>query len=228
MDHNTIFIIVPAYNEAEVIQGTLKPLVEYGYRVVVVDDGSTDETESILCSLPVMVIRHIINLGQGAALQTGMTYALSRGAEIIVHFDADGQHNHRDIERLIQPIREGRADIALGSRFLNKEHTREIPPLKRVLLRLATLFTIMVSGIRLTDTHNGFRAFSRKAAQQIDIRENNMAHASEIIHKIARTKLSYVEVPVHVFYTQYSQRKGQSVFNSINIVFDFIIGRFLK
>ena len=228
MDHRNTFIIIPTYNEAEVIQETLKPLIEYGYRVVVVDDGSTDATGSILCSLPVTVIQHIINLGQGAALQTGMAYALSQGAEIIVHFDADGQHNHRDIERLIQPILEGKADIALGSRFLNREHAREIPPLKRILLRLATLFTIMVSGIRLTDTHNGFRAFSRRAAQQIDIKENNMAHASEIIHKIARSKLSYIEVPVHIIYTQYSQRKGQSVFNSINILFDFIIGRFLK
>jgi len=228
MDHNNIFIIIPTYNEATVIQETLQPLIENGYQLIIVDDGSTDETASKICSLPVTIIQHSINLGQGAALQTGMTYALSQNAEIIVHFDADGQHNHKDIERLIQPILEGRAEIVLGSRFLDKEHTREIPPLKRILLRLATLFTMMVSGIRLTDTHNGFRAFSRNAAQQIDIRENNMAHASEIIHKIARAKLSYTEVPVHILYTQYSQRKGQSVFNSINIVCDFIISRFLK
>jgi glycosyltransferase involved in cell wall biosynthesis len=228
MDKKNIFIIIPAYNEATVIRETLKPLVAGGYRIVVVDDGSTDGTCAAIRSLPVTVIEHSINLGQGAALQTGMAYALSRGAEILVHFDADGQHDHHDIERLIQPILEGRADITLGSRFLDKKHTREIPPLKRILLRLATLFTMLVSGIRLTDTHNGFRAFSRKAAQQIEIRENNMAHASEILHKIARAKLSYTEIPVRVFYTQYSQGKGQSIFNSINILFDFIIGRFLK
>jgi len=228
MDHNDIFIIIPAYNEAEMIQQTLKPLLEYGCRVVVVDDGSTDGTGAQLGALPVTVIRHIVNLGQGAALQTGMTYALSQGAGVIVHFDADGQHNHRDIQRLVQPVLAGQADVALGSRFLNKEDTREIPLLKRFLLRLATLFTVVVSGIRLTDTHNGFRAFSRAAAQRIDIRENGMAHASEIIHKIARAKLSYVEVPVHVLYTDYSRRKGQSVLNSVNIVCDFIIGRLLK
>lgn len=228
MEPEKIFIIVPSYNEAEVIQQTLHPLLDYGYRVIVVDDGSTDDTGSKLQCLPVTVIRHIMNLGQGAALQTGMTYALSQGAEIIVHFDADGQHNHRDISRLIQPILEGRADVALGSRFLNREHIREIPPLKRILLRLATLFTIVVSGIRLTDTHNGFRAFSRAAAERITIYENGMAHASEIIHAIARLKLPYIEIPVRIVYTQYSRTKGQSAFNSINILFDFILGRFFK
>ncbi len=228
MDPEKIFIIVPSYNEAAVIQQTLRPLLDCGYRVVVVDDGSTDNTGSQLQCLPVTCIQHIMNLGQGAALQTGMTYALCQGAEIIVHFDADGQHNHRDITRLVQPVLEGRADVALGSRFLNKEHIREIPPLKRILLRLATLFTIIVSGIRLTDTHNGFRAFSRAAAQRITIHENGMAHASEIIHAIARAKLSYIEIPVRIVYTQYSRTKGQSIFNSINILFDFILGRFLR
>lgn len=228
MDRSDVHIVVPTYNEAAVIRETLQPLIALGYRVVVVDDGSTDGTHEIVRDLPVRLIRHIINLGQGAALQTGMDFALSRGARIIVHFDADGQHNHDDIQRLIEPIVKGQAEVALGSRFLARENAADIPMVKRLLLLAATRFTVLVSGIRLTDTHNGFRALSRSAAERIRIRENGMAHASEILHQIASGRLSYVEVPVKVLYTEYSKRKGQSIFNSINIVFDFITGRFLR
>ncbi len=228
MDRSDIYIVVPTYNEAGVIRETLQPLIALGYSVVVVDDGSTDGTHEPIRDLPVRVIRHIINLGQGAALQTGMDFALSRGARIIVHFDADGQHNHDDIERLVEPIAEGRAEVALGSRFLDRENAEEIPFMKRLLLLAATRFTVLVSGIRVTDTHNGFRALSRGAARRIRIMENGMAHASEILHQIARARLSYVEVPIKVLYTDYSKRKGQSIFNSINILFDFITGRFLR
>ena len=228
MKSENIFIIVPTYNEAAVIQETLQPLIDGGYSVVVVDDGSTDETYAKIKQMPVHIIRHIINLGQGAALQTGMEYSLSRGADIIVHFDADGQHNPHNIEQLLRPILEKRVDVALGSRFLNKEHARQIPLAKRSLLRLATLFTILVSNISLTDTHNGFRAFSRNAAEQIKINENRMAHASEILHQIAKKKLSYTEVPIQVLYTEYAKNKGQSISNSINILIDFLLGRFLR
>jgi glycosyltransferase involved in cell wall biosynthesis len=112
----SVFIIVPAFNEREVILSTLQELIRAHYSVVVVDDGSTDGTAAQIADLPIYLLRHAINLGQGAALQTGMTFALKEGAEIIVHFDADGQHQIEDIETLIEPLRKGEADIVLGSR----------------------------------------------------------------------------------------------------------------
>lgn len=228
MDAKQIFIVVPTYNEATVIEETLRPLIENGYSVVVVDDGSCDGTREKVENLPVFFLRHIVNLGQGAALQTGMDFAASMGAEVIVHFDADGQHDFRDIGAFVRPITENQTDVVLGSRFLRDDDMRAIPPLRRILLRAATRLTMLLSGIRLTDTHNGFRAFSKNAAARIRIRENNMAHASEILHQISRAKLRYTEVPVHVRYTEYSKQKGQSMFNSVNILFDFLLGRFLR
>ena len=113
-----IFVIIPAYNEAGALAATIVPLIEAGHRVVVVDDGSTDDTQRVLKGLGATVVRHAVNLGQGAALQTGMDYALRHGAEIAVHFDADGQHPAVAIPCLVEPILRGDADIVLGSRFL--------------------------------------------------------------------------------------------------------------
>lgn len=223
-----IFIIVPAYNEGTVIQTALKPLLQNDYSVVVVDDGSTDNTCQKILELPVHILQHPINLGQGAALQTGVEYALEQGADIIVHFDADGQHNPDDIPALIKPIFEDAADVVLGSRFLSAASAHVVPKLKKVVLKLGMIFTGIMSGIWLTDTHNGFRAFSRSAAQKITITENRMAHASEILHQISYLKLRYIEVPVTIYYTEYSLKKGQSILNLINIILDFILGRIFK
>ena len=113
------FVIVPAFNEGEIIS-TLQGLIAAGYSVVVVDDGSTNGMDALVANLPVYFLRHPVNLGQGAALQTGMTFALQNGAEIIVHFDADGQHKVEDIETLLKPLHQGEADVVLGSRFLRE------------------------------------------------------------------------------------------------------------
>lgn len=223
-----IFIIVPAYNEGSIIKKSLKPLLEANYSIVAIDDGSTDNTCEQLRELPVHVIQHPINLGQGAALQTGVAYALQQGADVIVHFDADGQHNPDDIPALIKPIFEGTADVVLGSRFINPESARMVPALKKIILKCGIFFTGLISGIWLTDTHNGFRAFSRTAAQKITITENRMAHASEILHRISYLKLRYQEVPVTILYSEYSLKKGQSILNFFNIVLDFILGRIFR
>lgn len=223
-----VYIVIPAYNEGPVIGDVVRPLVDMGYSVVVVDDGSTDATQEALCRLRVHVLRHPVNLGQGAALQTGVTYALRRGAQAVVHFDADGQHVPENVPALLAPVLSGRVDVALGSRFLDPAHLSEIPRPKRVLLRFGAWFTGLTSGIWLTDTHNGIRAFSADAARRITITENRMAHASQILDLVKRNGLRYGEVPVRIRYTDYSMSKGQSVLNAINIVIDVFLRRVLK
>src|SRR5436190_10198979 len=153
-----VFVVVPAFNEGEAIGAVLDELRPYDVRVVVVDDCSTDATADAARKGGAVVLRHAINRGQGAAIQTGIAYALRRGAEVIVTFDSDGQHDAGDLAALVAPIRDGRADVVLGSRFL--EPRSAVPPTRRALLKLAILFTRATSGLRVTDAHNGLRAFS--------------------------------------------------------------------
>jgi glycosyltransferase involved in cell wall biosynthesis len=223
--NQNIFVVVAAYNEGRVLRQTLEPVVERGYSVVVVDDGSRDDTYAAARTLPVHRLRHAINLGQGAALQTGMTYALRQGAEICVHFDADGQHAADELPRFVNPIAAGDADVVLGSRFQLAADADAIPSAKRRLLRCAVLVNVALTGLWLTDAHNGFRAFSRTAAAKIDLRQNGYAHASEILSQIRAHRLRYLEVPTTIAYTDYSLAKGQSMWNAFNIVVDLALGK---
>jgi polyprenyl-phospho-N-acetylgalactosaminyl synthase len=189
-----------------------------GHRVVVVDDGSRDGTRHIAAAAGAKVVVHPVNLGQGAALQTGIDYALSQDADILVTFDADGQHRVADIPVLVEALRRERADFALGSRFLGQ--TYNLPRLRRWVLYAATIFTRLTTGLRLTDSHNGLRALTRRGAAAIRLRQNRMAHASEILVAIAQSGLSYVEVPVTIEYTAYSLAKGQRIGDSVTILLD--------
>ena len=222
-----VLVIVPAYNEGSAIQTTVKRLLASGYRVVVVDDGSSDDTAEVR-HLPIVYLRHSVNLGQGAALQTGMTYALRAGADIAVHFDADGQHDCAQIERLIAPIVEGKADVVFGSRFLRKEDTAQVPWKKRVLLRGGILVSWLMTGMLLSDTHNGFRAMSRRALGRVQLQENGFAHATEIMQRVREAALAYTEVPITITYTAYSQQKGQRLSGSLSVLFDLIIAKLAK
>lgn len=214
------WIVVPAYNEQSVIADVLADLQSLMHHVVVVDDGSGDATADIAVAVGgrVVVLKHPINLGQGAALQTGLMFALSRGAEFIVTFDADAQHCASDIERLLEALVVNKADYALGSRFLGQ--TVEMPTSRRYLLAVATWFTRATTGLTLTDAHNGLRAMTRRGAMQINLRQNRMAHASEILDQIAQSGLNYVEVPVTVRYSVYSRAKGQRTSEALDILLD--------
>lgn len=202
------WIVIAAYNEGAVIAGVVRPLIDSGYHVVVVDDGSRDQTALHARHAGATVVRHPINRGQGAALQSGLRYALRHGADILVTFDADGQHSADDVPRMVRPIAAGTADIVLGSRFL--EHAADVPVARRLLLRGAVIFTGVMSNIKLSDAHNGFRAMSRRAAEQVELQLDRMAHASEIIDQLARTKLPLMELPVSVRYTSYRSRRGSA------------------
>ncbi len=221
-DSLPICVVIPAYNEAPAIGKVLAELCAYPYRVVLVDDGSTDGTLDVARPFPVAILRHAINLGQGAALHTGIQYALQlQGVQTIVTFDADGQHDPANIARLVEALEQG-YDVALGSRFIQGGEAISIPWLKRALLSLAVWVTRRTTGLPLTDTHNGLRAFRRSAAARIRIQHNGMAHASEILSQVALLGLRYCEVPVSVRYTEYSLHKGQSLLNSVNILWEII------
>jgi len=218
-----VWVVVPAYNEARVIAGIIAELKWDAHRIVLVDDGSSDSTAEVAAECDAVVLRHPINLGQGAALQTGIEFALARGAEFIVTFDADGQHRTAEIGRLIDALETHRADFALGSRFLGS--AVNVPPLRRMLLRAATLFTRLTTGLALTDAHNGLRAMTRRGALRIRLRQNRMAHASEILGQIAASGLKYVEVPVTIDYSSYSRAKGQRSGDLIVILLDLFARR---
>jgi polyprenyl-phospho-N-acetylgalactosaminyl synthase len=213
-----IWVVIAAFNEARVISRVIADVSRHGYHIVVVDDGSRDDTAQRAGEAGAIVVRHPVNLGQGAALQTGIEYALRQGAEYVVTFDADGQHRPQDIAELLAALAKHHADFALGSRFLGA--SIDLPPSRRLLLKAATWFTRATTGLRLTDTHNGLRAMTRRGASAISLRQNRMAHASELLDQIAQSALRYVEVPVTIEYSAYSLAKGQKLSDSLTILVD--------
>lgn len=219
-------IVIAAYNEERAIGEVVRQLVVHYPRVVVVDDGSRDGTAAAALRAGATILRHVINRGQGAALQTGLRYAVQEGARFVVTFDADGQHDPADLPALLTPIARGEVDVCLGSRFL--EHRKSVPLGRRLLLTLAVVFTRVVSGMRLTDAHNGLRALSAEAASKIDLKLDRMAHASEILDQIRSLRLRYREVPVHIRYTEYSLSKGQRGGDAFRVALDYLIGRVLR
>ena len=221
-----ISVVIPAFNEQRTVGEIVRRVKEVVPHVVVVDDGSTDGTAQEASKAGAVVLTHFINRGQGAALKTGMAYALEQGAQVIVTFDSDGQHQPDDIEALVAPLRRGEFDVVLGSRFLRGGTW--VPPVRKVTLKLGILFTRVVSRIRVTDVHNGLRAFTRQAALRLSLNEDRMAHASEILDEIARLRLRYLEVPTRVLYTEYSRQKGQHSAAAFRIAWDFLLGKLRK
>ncbi len=220
-----LFYIIPAFNEASVIAQTVAslstdaPLGE----IVVVDDGSRDDTGPLALSAGAVVLRHLKNRGYGAALQTGLAYAQTQDADVAVTFDADGQHDPEDVPALIGPILEGRCDVVLASRFLDTASTTDMPRSRRLTLKAGVLFTRMMSRVRVTDAHNGLRAFSRRAIGLMQTASDDMAYASEVHDQIYRHKLSYAEVPSHIRYTEYSLAKGQRSTAAMRIAWRFFL-----
>lgn len=221
--HSTTWFVIPAYNEARAIGETVRDLRTQFQNIVVVDDHSSDETRACALEAGAHVCRHPINLGQGAALQTGIDFALRQGAERIVTFDADGQHRVADALVMLETLDQNRCDVVLGSRFLGA--AEGISNRKRAFLKAATWYTRVTTGLSVTDTHNGLRVFSRSAAQRLRITQNRMAHASEILHKISDLKLSFIEVPCTIIYTDYSKAKGQRMTGAFAILSDLFLRR---
>lgn len=218
------WLVVPLYNEGAVVGDVIRTARQRFCKIVCVDDGSKDASGQIAREAGAVVVTHPINLGQGAALQTGIDYALGDpAASYFVTFDSDGQHRTEDAERMVQRLRTEELDIVLGSRFLNTKIEAGIA--KRIVLKLAVLFERLTTRLKVTDTHNGLRAISRTAASKIRIRQDRMAHGSEILREIAHHDLRYDEEPVHIIYTDYSRAKGQSLWNSVNILNELFLNR---
>ena len=216
------WIIIPLYNEASVIGGVVADLSAHFSHIVCVDDGSTDGSAAVAEAAGAIVIAHPVNLGQGAALQTGIEFALMHpGAEYIVTFDADGQHRIVDAVAMLGVARDKDVAIVFGSRFLDDRTKPGV--LKRVVLKTAVWVTNMTTGLTLTDAHNGLRVMRRDAASGVHLTQDRMAHATEIVLQLGRTGLPWIEYPVEVLYTDYSKAKGQCLLNSVNILVDLVV-----
>ncbi len=218
-----ISCVIPAWNEAKNIKTVIDKVRPWVSEIIVVDDCSDDETSKLAQAAGATVLRHPINRGQGAALQTGNEYALSKGTEIIVHFDGDDQFLATEIKDITAPILSGQADIVFGSRFLGKK--ANLPFLKKYLIMpTARIFNRLFFGIKLSDPQNGFRALNRRAAEIITIENRAMAHNSEIQAKAFQNRLRVAEVPVTVVY----HRFGQKLSGGFKIVSDLLINKIIK
>jgi glycosyltransferase involved in cell wall biosynthesis len=223
MVEKKIFCVIPAYNEEKTIGKVVREVKLLVDKVIVVDDGSSDRTAARARAAGATVLRHILNRGQGAGLATGNEYSLLAGAEIIVHFDADGQFKAGEIPSMVAPIVKGEAEIVFGSRFLGKKSN--LPWAKKnIILPLARLVNFIFLRVKLSDPQSGFRALSYRAAQKINITQDGMAHCSEIMAQAFRLRLKIKEVPITVFYQDFGQRFS----GGLKILRDLFLGRVLN
>jgi glycosyltransferase involved in cell wall biosynthesis len=226
MQNEDVWLVVPLYDEAAVIADVVEQARSVFPKIVCVDDGSRDASADRAEQAGAAVVRHPVNLGQGAALQTGVEYALGDPAmRYVVTYDADGQHQIHDVEVMLERIRRGDVRVVFGSRFLDER--TEASALKKLVLRAAVAYTNLTTGTRLTDAHNGLRVLDRDVVARLDITQNRMAHASEIVSQIGSMRFGgervrYAEEPVHILYTDYSRAKGQSLWNAVNILAELI------
>jgi len=217
-----VVVIVPLYNEEAVIADVVHDLLKHFSTVVCIDDGSSDSSADLARAAGATVIHHPYNLGQGAALQTGIVYARSLPTtNYVVTFDADGQHRVPDVVAMLALAREKNLAIVFGSRFLDRRTKPGFA--KKTVLKVAVFITRLVTGLKLTDAHNGLRVIRRDALDHVNLIQDRMSHATEIVQQLAKTKMRWREYPVEVLYTEYSKKKGQSLLNSINILFDLIV-----
>jgi glycosyltransferase involved in cell wall biosynthesis len=215
------WVVIPMFNEGSVIQDVVADVRRTFPYVVCVDDGSSDVSARSAAAAGAIVVKHPINLGQGAALQTGFDYALSDPAMTeVVTFDADGQHQVGDAAEMVVKLRAEHLDVVIGSRFLDERS--EVARLRRAILKTAAVYTRWTSGMALTDAHNGLRALDRGVLERVRLTQNRMAHASELVDKIGALKVKWAEHPTHIIYSDYSKAKGQSLLNSVNILFELI------
>ena len=225
--NNHVWLVIPAFNEGAVVRSVVNDALALFTNVVVVDDGSIDSTGEEIYKTSAWCLKHPINLGQGAALMTGIEFAYSKGATYIASFDADGQHSPADVVQMYNMMEtSGSLDVVLGSRFMG--YANNIPKVKRFFLKLAVFYMRLATGVPLSDAHNGLRLFTREAIRKLKLRQNGMSHASEIIELIGKFKMKYAECGVTIKYTDYSISKGQRMSNSISIIVNSFLDKILR
>jgi glycosyltransferase involved in cell wall biosynthesis len=218
-------VLVPVYNEETVVGDVVAGLRAHFDVVVCVDDGSKDASGERAREAGAVVLTHRVNLGQGAALRTGIEHVLRRpDIDHVITFDADGQHAVADALAMLDVARRRGVDVVLGSRNLGASHGQTRG--RRLVLKAALALSRWQSGLALTDTHNGLRVLSRRALEALALRQRGMAHASEIEVLVARHGLSWVDHPVTITYDEYSRAKGQSSLNAFNVLYDLVSARF--
>ena len=220
-----VYVVLPAYNESEVIEDVIEELKEGNFAIIVVDDGSTDNTYKIakdsLKNYYAFIYRHSINRGVGAALKTGIEVALQKNADLIVTIDADGQHDPNDIDSLLKPLINDEADLVNGTRNFD-----EMPVSKKLANQIMNVITWIFYGIHVKDSQTGFKAFNRKAAKVFEIHSRGFGVISEIMGEVKKNDLRLKEVPIKTIYTDYSMTKGTNLKVGLKILFKLIINLF--
>lgn len=213
-------IVIPAYNEAGSIENVLKNLPKKIHGIdqiisIVVDDGSTDKTFEIAKKHASYPVHHVINLGVGAATTSGLEAAKKLKCNIVVTIDADGQHNPKDIKKIIQPILTNKADFVIGTRMKN---SKGMPTLKIIGNWMMNILTLIIFRKWSTDSQSGMKALSKRALQKIELHSIGYEVCSELVGEITRNKLTFTEIPIEVIYTDHSRSKGQDWLNAVNIL----------
>ena len=226
-DFRDTWLIIPCYNEGQVIQEVIENARQTFPNIVAVNDGSVDDSAARIHAGGAHLVNHPVNLGQGAGIQTGVEYARAQpGAQYFVTFDADGQHQVKDVVRMVSRLREEPVDIIVGTRFGRpRAENDQVPWIKRVVLKTVVFLSPTTRRLGLSDAHNGLRVFNKKVADEMNIRMNGMSHASELVSMIADRGWRVAEEPVDILYTEYSMSKGQSLINGVNILADGLLAR---
>lgn len=227
-DFSDTWLVIPCFNEGQVIFDVIANARQTFPNIVAVNDGSRDNSAEAIHAAGAHLVNHPVNLGQGAAIQTGVEYARAQpGAQYFVTFDADGQHQVKDVVAMVERLRTEPVDIIVGTRFAGQDNS-QVPWIKRVVLKTVVMLSPRTKRLGLSDAHNGLRTFNRKVAEEMDIRMNGMSHASEIVAMIDNHGWRVAEQPVDILYTEYSMSKGQSLINGVNILADGLMARRLK
>ena len=224
--HTKIVAVIPAYNEGTHITDVIRGARAYVNTVIVVDDGSSDDTTERARAAGATIITHALNCGAGAATMTGIRAARSLGAEIIITLDADGQHNPDDIPRLLQPVTDNQADVVIGSRFLSKNSS--IPLVRRLFNAMGNIFTFVVTGRYVSDSQSGFKVFANDAAKKVHLHLGGYEFCTEIIREIHQNKWRVVEIPIRVVYSAYTLAKGQSFSRGVITACKILLRSFLR
>ena len=219
------YVVVPAYNEEKTIENVLKDLLKYfkEKEIIVVNDGSKDRTKEIAIEKGVVVLSHLVNRGLGGALGTGIRYALLKGAEVIITFDADGQHLVEDALKVMKPVIEGKTDFAVGSRL--KGDTSQMPFVKKIGNFVLDFITSIFAKNYIADSQSGLRCLNRQCASKIKITCDRYAVSSEILIEASRHKCKIVEVPIRAVYTEYTKKKGTNVLEGVKIAFNLLLDK---
>ncbi|MFH1403785.1 MAG: glycosyltransferase family 2 protein [Candidatus Altiarchaeota archaeon] len=215
-----VLLVVPAFNEASSIAGVLDSLSMLPYDVLIVDDGSLDDTVRLARDAGFRLVRHSLNMGYGAAVSTGFEVARREGYDVVVTFDADGQHNPGEVVKLVDALSD--ADVVIGVRKIN---LARMPLVKRVGNGLLNVLTFLLFGVWSSDSQSGLRAFNRRAVDSIRVKSNRYEVSSEILLEVRRKGLVMREVPVEVIYTSHSISKGTNVYDGFRILWRMLLHR---